>query len=198
MRLLLLGPPGAGKGTQASILAAKFGVPSISTGDIFRANVNAGTPLGIKARAFMDRGEYVPDGITNEMVRSRLAEPDAAAGFLLDGYPRTVDQVRVLDELMGDTGKHLCSVLQLVVPEQDLLERLLKRGADQGRSDDTEDVIRQRLALYARQTEPLASLYNDRGLLAVVDGRGAVDDVTARLIEQVAEHAGTCSTSGVG
>jgi len=198
MRLLLLGPPGAGKGTQASILAAKFGVPSISTGDIFRANVNAGTLLGNRARAFMDRGEYVPDGITNEMVRERLAEADAAAGFLLDGYPRTVDQVRVLDELMGESGQHLCSVLQLVVPEQDLVERLLKRGADQGRSDDTVDVIRQRLALYASQTEPLASVYADRGLLAVVDGRGSVDDVTARLIEQAAEHAGTCSTDGVG
>jgi adenylate kinase len=193
MRLVLLGPPGAGKGTQAARIAERFGIPAISTGDIFRTNVGAGTPLGIAAGAFMDRGEYVPDEITNAMVRERLAEPDAADGFLLDGYPRTVDQVRVLDQILGDRGEHLCAVLQLVVAEDELVERLLKRGADQGRRDDTEDVIRQRLALYSAQTAQLATLYGDRSLLSVVDGSGEIHDVTSRLLEPLAEHASGCN-----
>jgi adenylate kinase len=181
MRLVFMGPPGAGKGTQATGLAARLGIPHISTGDIFRANVSQGTPLGVDARRYMDAGEYVPDDVTNAMVRDRLAQPDCAPGFLLDGYPRTVDQVAQLDDMLASSGHALDRVVELTVDIDEVVGRLVRRAADQGRADDTEDVIRRRLEIYAEQTAPLLAMYASRGLLVQVDGLGEIDDVAGRL-----------------
>ena len=185
-RLLLIGPPGAGKGTQAVELSNAYGIPAISTGDIFRANVAGGTPLGVQAKAFMDRGEYVPDSLTNDLVRDRLAQADAADGFLLDGYPRTIDQVRELDGMLADAGTQLDAVVLLTADTDEVVTRLLKRATEQGRADDTEDVIRRRLEVYAEQTAPLIQVYGDRGVVVEVDGLGAIADVTARIREALA------------
>lgn len=183
MRLVLMGPPGAGKGTQAIGLAARIGIPHISTGDIFRANVTQGTPLGIEAKRYMDAGEYVPDGVTNAMVRDRLAQDDCQPGFLLDGYPRTLEQVGELDTMLNAGGVAIDRAVELTVDVDEVVTRLVKRAQEQGRADDTEDVIRRRLEVYAEQTAPLTALYAERGLLVQVDGMGAVEDVTARLLE---------------
>lgn len=192
---MLLGPPGAGKGTQAKELAARLGVPAISTGDIFRANVAGATPLGLEAQAFMDRGDYVPDSVTNAMVRARIAEPDAKVGFLLDGYPRTPAQVRELDEMLSEVGEALDCVLELTAPTEEVVRRLLLRAADQGRADDTEQVIRRRLEVFAEQTAPLAAAYRERGLLAQVDGIGSVEEVTARLFAALTPPAAEAAPS---
>jgi adenylate kinase len=181
MRLILMGPPGAGKGTQARFVADHFGVPAISTGDIFRANVSEGTELGRKAQEFMDAGEYVPDEITNQMVRNRIDEPDAVSGFLLDGYPRTVAQVEELDGMITFTGHALDAVVVLTVDADVLVQRLLERARTEGRADDTEEVIRRRQEVYAEQTAPLIDVYRGRDLLLEVDGVGAVDEVTSRI-----------------
>ena len=181
MRLILMGPPGAGKGTQARYVAARFGIPAISTGDIFRANVSKGTPLGVKAQRYMDAGEYVPDEVTNLMVRDRIDESDAEPGFLLDGYPRTLAQVEELDGMIKFTGHELDAVVVLTVDGEELVQRLLARAETDGRSDDTEDVIRRRQEVYAEQTAPLIEVYRDRDLLVEVDGLGEVDDVTQRI-----------------
>jgi adenylate kinase len=181
MRLLIMGPPGAGKGTQAKYVADHFKIPAISTGDIFRANVSKGTPLGVEAKRFMDAGEYVPDELTNLMVRNRIDEPDAVAGFLLDGYPRTVAQVEELDAMVEFTGHRLDAVVALTVDEDAVVERLLRRAETDGRADDTEDVIRRRMQVYAEQTEPLLQVYRGRGILIEVDGMGEVDEVTERI-----------------
>jgi adenylate kinase len=182
MRILLMGPPGAGKGTQAVVLAERLGVPHISTGDIFRANVAGGTPLGLEAKAFMDAGEYVPDSVTNAMVRDRLAQPDVEKGFLLDGYPRTLAQVEELDGMLAAEGRALDRVVELTVDADELIARLVRRAQEQGRSDDTEDVIRRRQEVYVEQTAPLLAVYSDRGLLVQVDGVGDVDSVSARVL----------------
>jgi adenylate kinase len=174
-----MGPPGAGKGTQAGRIARRFAVPAISTGAIFRANVGQDTPLGVQAKRFMDAGEYVPDQITNQMVRNRLAEPDAAGGFVLDGYPRTLAQVKELDEMIE--GHRLDTVLVLTVDKDAVVARLLQRAQTEGRADDTEEVIRHRQEVYAEQTAPLVEVYSARGLVVTVDGRGDVDDVTERV-----------------
>lgn len=176
-----MGPPGAGKGTQAKFVAQHFGIPAISTGDIFRANVSEGTPLGKEAQRYMDAGEYVPDEVTNSMVRNRIDEPDAVPGFLLDGYPRTLAQVEELDGMIGFTGHRLDAVVVLTVDDDVLVERLLQRAAVEGRADDTEDVIRRRQELYGEQTAPLIEVYRARDLLIEVDGLGEVDDVTQRI-----------------
>jgi adenylate kinase len=181
MRVLFMGPPGAGKGTQAALVAEHFGVPQISTGDIFRANVAAGTELGVIAKRYMEAGEYVPDEVTNDMVRARLSEPDARRGFLLDGYPRTVDQVAWLDEMLADLGTSLDGVIVLRVDREELIARLLERARTSGRADDTEEVIRHRQEVYAEQTTPLLSLYSERGLVVEVDGHGTVDEVAERI-----------------
>jgi adenylate kinase len=181
MRLILMGPPGAGKGTQAKVVAEHFGVPAISTGDIFRFNVSEGTDLGVKAQQYMDAGEYVPDEITNLMVRNRIDERDAEPGFLLDGYPRTLSQVEELDGMIKFTGHELDAVVVLTVDGEELVQRLLARAETDGRSDDTEDVIRRRQEVYAEQTEPLIDVYRDRNLLIEVDGMGEVDEVTERI-----------------
>jgi adenylate kinase len=181
MRLILMGPPGAGKGTQATSVASHFGIPAISTGDIFRANVSRGTELGVEAKRYMDAGDYVPDEITNRMVRNRIDEPDAAPGFLLDGYPRTPAQVEELDGMISFTGHKLDAAVVLTVDPDELVARLLQRAQTEGRADDTEDVIRKRQELYAEQTEPLIEIYRSRGILVEVDGMGEVAEVTARI-----------------
>jgi adenylate kinase len=180
-----MGPPGAGKGTQAKGLAARLGVPAISTGDIFRANVAGQTPLGLRAKAYMDAGDYVPDEVTNAMVRDRLAQADAEAGFLLDGYPRTIAQVGELDAMLAEADAALDLVIELTADVDEVVRRLAGRAAQEGRSDDTADVVRRRLEVYAEQTAPLLDVYRDRGLLRTVDGMGAVDEVTARLVDVV-------------
>jgi adenylate kinase len=182
MRLVLLGPPGAGKGTQAVAVSEILGVPAISTGDIFRANVSQDTPLGKEAKKYMDAGDYVPDSVTNAMVRDRVAQADCAGGFLLDGYPRTVAQVAELDDMLAEGGQRLDVVVELVADPEEVVRRLLARGQAQGRSDDAEDVVRRRLEVFQEQTAPLAAVYSQRGLLRKVDGLGPVEDVTARLL----------------
>ena len=183
IRILLIGPPGAGKGTQAALLAQHFGIPAISTGDIFRENVRNETPLGLEAKAFMDRGEYVPDSLTNALVRDRLNQEDAVAGFLLDGYPRTIDQVEELDDILEETEKKLDVVVQLTADSEELLRRLSGRAQEQGRSDDTPEVIKRRLDVYEEQTAPLIDIYASRSLVAKVNGLGEIADVTNWIIE---------------
>ena len=181
MRMLLIGPPGAGKGTQAVRVAKAYEIPAISTGDIFRANVSQGTPLGLQAKGFMDRGAYVPDDLTNALVLDRLAQDDTASGFLLDGFPRTLPQVFTLDDCLGALDNELDAVVQLVVDTDEIVSRLLKRASEQGRSDDSEDVIRRRLDVYQEQTHPLVAVYAERGVLVSVDAVGAMDEVTDRI-----------------
>jgi adenylate kinase len=209
VRLVLLGPPGAGKGTQAQALAGHLGVPQISTGDIFRANVTEGTPLGEKAKAFMDAGDLVPDELTVEMVRGRLAEEDAAGGFLLDGFPRTVPQAKVLGDMLAELGNPLDVVIELVVDDDEVVRRLSGRrtcrrcrhvwhldfdppsvegvcdlcgGELFQRDDDKEETIRHRLDVYREQTAPLVGFYAEQGLLVGLDAMGPVDDVTDRAL----------------
>ncbi|MBF6167420.1 adenylate kinase [Streptomyces gardneri] len=176
MRVVLLGPPGAGKGTQAVLLSEKLGVPHISTGDLFRANISQQTPLGREAQKYMDAGDLVPSDVTNRMVEARVNEPDAANGFVLDGYPRTVDQADALEKILEDMNTKLDAVLRFVVPEDTVVARMLSRG----RADDNENVIRNRLRVYREETEPLLDHYD--GLVVSVDGVGEVDDVNARAL----------------
>ena len=185
-RLLLIGPPGAGKGTQAAILATTYNIPAISTGDMFRANVKNGTPLGLEVKAIMERGEYVPDSLTNAIVADRLHEADAANGFLLDGYPRTTDQVAELDKMLSADGTALEAVVLITADTDEVVGRLLKRAEIEGRADDTEEVIRHRMSVYEEQTAPLIETYSARGLVVTVDGLGAVDEVTGRIVEALA------------
>ena len=191
-RLLIIGPPGAGKGTQATQIAERFGVPAISTGDIFRANIKGGTPLGQQVQAIIERGELVPDSLTNEIVADRLAQADAAGGFLLDGYPRNVEQVHALDGMLE--GDALDAVVLLEVDTDAVVARLLKRAEFEGRADDTEDVIRHRQDVYAEQTAPLVELFSERGILVSVDGLGSVEEVAERIASgldaQLAAKAG--------
>ena len=209
MRLVLVGPPGAGKGTQAQFIAAQFAIPKISTGDIFRANVSAGTELGITAKKYMDAGDLVPDEVTSAMVRERLKEDDAVDGFLLDGYPRTVPQAETLDEMLAELGTHLDVVLELVVDDEEVIRRLSGRrtcrtcghiwhvdfdpptregvcdhcgGELFQRDDDRPDTVRHRLEVYAEQTAPLIAFYAEKGVLVGIDATGPVDDVTERAI----------------
>jgi adenylate kinase len=190
MRLILMGPPGAGKGTQATIIAERLAIPAISTGDIFRANVSQQTPLGIEAKRYMDAGDYVPDEVTNGMVRDRIAAEDAAGGFLLDGYPRTVAQVAELDKMLSDAGHDLDAVVVLTVDHEEVVQRLLKRARVEGRTDDTEAIIRRRQQVYAEQTAPLLEVYDDRGVLVRVDGTGAVETVTGRVFSALDSTSG--------
>jgi adenylate kinase len=209
MRLVLVGPPGAGKGTQAQFIASHFAVPKISTGDIFRANVSEGTRLGLEAKKFMDAGDLVPDEVTIGMVQDRLKQDDATEGFLLDGFPRTVHQAVVLDDMLSGQGTAVTVVLELVVDDDEVVRRLSGRrtcrqcghvwhvdfdppttpdacdrcgGELFQRDDDREDTIRHRLEVYADQTSPLIGYYGDRGLLRGVDATGPVEDVTERAI----------------
>jgi adenylate kinase len=217
VRTILLGPPGAGKGTQAARLVEAYGVPHISTGDILRANVREGTPLGTEAKRFMDAGDLVPDEVIIGMVADRLAEQDAAQGFLFDGFPRTVPQAEALDELLAGRGVPLDVVLELVVDHDEVVRRLTGRrtcsscgriyqveseppategvcdacgGTLQQRDDDREDVVRNRLEVYRDQTEPLVAFYEQRGLLRRVEATGSVEQVTARATDLLEEAAG--------
>jgi adenylate kinase len=191
MRLILMGPPGAGKGTQATVISERLGIPAVSTGDIFRANVAESTPLGLEAKRYIDAGDYVPDEVTNAMVRDRLAQEDASAGFLLDGYPRTVAQVKELDSMLTDAGTALDAVVALTVESEELVQRLLHRAQTDGRSDDTEDVIRHRQQVYREQTAPLLEVYAERDILLEVDGMGAVDEVSGRILTALDKVRGT-------
>ena len=188
VRLLLIGPPGAGKGTQAARLATHFNIPAISTGDIFRENVRNETELGQQAKAYMDKGENVPDSLTNDLVEDRLSNGDCAGGFLLDGYPRTAAQVDALEQMLAGQSAELDAVVELVADVEVVVNRLRQRAIEQGRSDDTEDVVRHRLEVYAEQTAPLISLYNDRGLLISVDGIGPIEEITERILERLSAN----------
>jgi adenylate kinase len=182
-RILIMGPPGAGKGTQAMNVAAHYGIPAISTGDLFRAHVAQSTPLGESARRSLDAGEYVPDEVTNEMVRERLSRDDCWRGFLLDGYPRTLDQVAMLDKILAESDVAIDAVVALTVDQEELVRRLVQRARVEQRSDDTEAVIRRRQQVYAEETAPLLAEYDARGLLVTVDGTGSVHKVAARIFE---------------
>lgn len=207
---MLVGPPGAGKGTQAQFLSAQFAIVQISTGDIFRANVGNGTKLGLEAKKYMDAGELVPDSVTIAMVKDRLAEDDVRHGFLLDGFPRNVEQAAALDELLDELGTELDAVLEMQVDNDEIVRRLAGRRTCHGcgriwhvhydptrvesvcdtcggelyqREDDQPETIRRRLEVYDEQTAPLVSYYGERGLLVALDASGDVEDVTARAIE---------------
>ncbi|GAA2704872.1 adenylate kinase [Micromonospora olivasterospora] len=217
MRLVLVGPPGAGKGTQAEFIAAHLSVPKISTGDIFRANVSQGTPLGVEAKRYMDAGKLVPDEVTINMVRDRLAEPDAAEGFLLDGFPRTTPQAAALDKLLADLGTALDLVLELVVDDDEVIRRLSGRRTCRGcgkiwhvefdattrdgicdrcgaelfqRDDDKPETIAARLREYADKTAPLVDYYGAQGKLVGIDATGPVEDVTVRAIDALRSYGG--------
>ena len=185
-RLLIIGPPGAGKGTQSARLLETYSIPAIATGDIFRKNIREQTPLGVEVKAIVDAGDYVPDSLTNALVKSRLQEGDALDGFLLDGYPRTLEQVSYLDDLLSTKGQSLDAVIQLVADQEEVVARLRKRAIEQGRTDDTEDAIRHRQQVYGRETTPLIAVYRDRGQLIEVDGLGEIDDVSSRISEALA------------
>ncbi|TBT86641.1 adenylate kinase [Propioniciclava sinopodophylli] len=185
MRLLIMGPPGAGKGTQASSIADHYGIVTISTGQLFRDNIQLGTPLGKQIEALIAAGNLVPDEVTNQMVFQRLASPDVKkrGGFLLDGYPRTLEQVEALDGELVRSRRKLQAVIALVADPSQLVERLLKRAEIEGRADDNADSIRHRIDVYHAETAPLLEVYRDRGLLVEVDAMGAVEDVRTRITD---------------
>ena len=177
-----MGPPGAGKGTQAKFISEKFSIPHISTGDIFRENLKKETAIGLEAKSYMDRGEYVPDDVTNRIVADRLTWPDAANGFLLDGYPRTLDQVKFLDETLKSQNHQIDRVIELVADINTLVKRLLNRAKEQNRADDTEEVITKRLEVYLAETAPIIETYKDKNLVVQVDALGDIDVITRRIL----------------
>jgi len=189
-RLVIMGPQGAGKGTQAARLAERYEIPAISTGDIFRANIKGGTELGRLAQEYTAKGDLVPDSVTNAMVRDRLAQDDVARGFILDGYPRNAAQVVELDAILADLDRSLDGVVEITADRDELLARLAKRAEIEGREDDTEEAIARRLDIYAEQTAPLTAAYDERGLLVRVDGIGEIDDVTGRIVSALAPLVG--------
>lgn len=181
-RLLIVGPQGSGKGTQGVRIAETFGIPVVSTGDIFRANIKGGTELGTQVTEILDRGDLVPDELTSEIVRDRLSQDDAANGFLLDGYPRNVAQVGHLDEFLNGRGEALDAVLLLDVPRDESISRLSLRAIEQGRSDDTEEAIAHRLDIYERETAPIIDVYSEKGIVDRIDGVGSLDEITERIV----------------
>lgn len=180
-RLLIVGPQGSGKGTQGVRVASAFGIPVVSTGDIFRANIKGGTELGRQVTEILDRGDLVPDELTGEIVRDRLAQDDAAGGFLLDGYPRNAAQVGHLDEFLTGRGEALDAVILLDVPREESIARLTLRAQEQGRSDDTEDAIAHRLDIYENETAPILAVYGERGIVDTIDGIGSLDEIFERI-----------------
>ena len=183
MRLLIMGPQGVGKGTQAALLSEHFSIPAISTGDIFRYNLHNKTPLGVQAQAYIDKGELVPDALTNSIVKDRLSQGDASQGWILDGYPRNAAQVDALDGILNDLGIGLDHVIALQANHDVLMERMKKRAAEEGRSDDTPGAIATRLRTYERETEPLFDVYAGRGQLVRIDGVGEVAEVQRRIVD---------------
>jgi adenylate kinase len=181
-RLLIVGPQGSGKGTQGARIAETFGVPAVSTGDVFRANIQQGTELGRQVQSIIARGDLVPDELTSTIVRDRLAQDDAAPGFLLDGYPRNLGQVADLDAFLASRDEALDAVIELSVPRDESIARLLRRAAEQGRTDDTEDVISHRLDLYETETAPILDVYRERNLVERIDGVGSLDEITERVL----------------
>ncbi|GAA5200672.1 adenylate kinase [Microbacterium jejuense] len=181
-RLLIVGPQGSGKGTQGIRIAEAFGVPAISTGDVFRGAVAAGTELGQQVKAIIEAGDLVPDELTSAVVRERLSDADAEGGFLLDGYPRNVAQVMHLDEFLEGRDEELDAVILLDVPRDESIARIARRAAEQGRSDDTEEVIANRLAIYERETAPILGVYEARDIVDRIDGVGTLDEITDRII----------------
>jgi adenylate kinase len=188
IRLLIVGPQGSGKGTQGVRIAQAFGVPAVSTGDVFRSAVAAGTELGEQVKAVIEAGHLVSDELTSAVVRDRLAEPDTAGGFLLDGYPRNIAQVRDLDAFLEGRDEELDAVIELVVPREESIARLSLRAKEQGRTDDTEEVIANRLAIYERETAPILGVYHARGIVDEVDGVGTLDEVTDRVIASLEQR----------
>ncbi len=187
-RFLIVGPQGSGKGTQGIRIAEAFGIPAISTGDMFRAAVAAGSELGTQVGAIIGAGDLVPDALTSAVVRERLSQEDAAGGFLLDGYPRNVGQVRDLDAFLEGRDEQLDAVIELSVPRDESIERLTLRAQEQGRTDDTEEVIANRLAIYERETAPILGVYNTRDLVVSIDGVGTLDEITARIVEALRQR----------
>ncbi|GAA1056026.1 adenylate kinase [Agromyces luteolus] len=187
-RFLIVGPQGSGKGTQGVLVAEAFGVPQVATGDIFRENVKGGTELGKRVQAIIEAGDLVPDELTSELVRDRLEQADAARGFLLDGYPRNRGQVDDLEGFLSGRGESLDAVVELVVPREESITRLRQRAIDQGRTDDTEEVIANRLAIYERETAPILDVYREHGLVVRIDGVGTLDEVTERIFAALAER----------
>ncbi len=181
MRVIFLGPPGSGKGTQAKLLSQRLGIPAISTGEILRAAVREGTALGLQAKAVMDAGELVSDDLMNALIRDRIGAPDASAGFILDGFPRTVEQAAALERLLAGNGGALSAVVNLSVPEAVLVDRLHGRSKDEGRSDDRPETILERLRVYHQKTEPLVGFYRGKGLLADVDGMGDIAEIAEKI-----------------
>ena len=187
MRLILFGPPGAGKGTQAKKITDKYMTAHISTGDMLRAAVKNGTELGVLAKSYMDKGELVPDGVVIGIIKDRIAEKDARNGFMLDGFPRTVPQAEALSEMLNSEGETIDAVVSIEVADEEIVKRILERQKIEGRQDDTEDVVRNRLRVYRNQTEPIKSYYSNEGVLFEVDGMGTVDDVFGRIDKVLAE-----------
>jgi len=186
MRMVFLGPPGCGKGTQAKLLARRLGVPAISTGDMLREAVRLGTPLGLRAKAIMEAGELVPDDVVIGLIRERIAAPDALGGFLLDGFPRTIEQANELERLLEGNGAALDVVINLLVPEKTLIERMLGRASEEGRSDDRPETVAERLRVYREKTAPLVDHYRAAGLLADVEGSGDIPQVAERIDQAIA------------
>jgi len=195
-RFLIVGPQGSGKGTQGVLVAEAFGVPSISTGDVFRENISGGTELGRRVQSIVEAGDLVPDELTCELVRDRLAQSDAAGGFLLDGFPRNRGQVDDLADFLASRGEALDAVIELSVPRDESISRLRQRAIDQGRTDDTEEVIANRLAIYERETAPILDVYRGQGLVVDIDGVGTLDEVTARIFEALAARGLSASHDG--
>ena len=185
-RLLIIGPQGSGKGTQGARIAQALGIPAVSTGDVFRANVSEGTELGMKVKAIIDAGDLVPDELTSEIVRDRLTQTDAAGGFLLDGYPRNLGQVRDLDAFLESRSEPLTAVIELTVPREESISRLSVRAAEQGRADDNEESIAKRLSIYESETAPILDVYRERGIVDAIDGVGSFDEITERIVTALA------------
>lgn len=188
VRLLIVGPQGSGKGTQGVRIAEAFGIPAISTGDVFRAAVADDSDLGRQVKAIIEAGDLVPDELTSAVVRERLSQPDARGGFLLDGYPRNLSQVRDLDAFLEGRGEELDAIIELSVPRDESISRISLRAKEQGRSDDTEEVIANRLSIYERETAPILDVYRERGIVDVIDGLGSLDEITERVIAALEER----------
>ena len=184
-RLLIVGPQGSGKGTQGARIAQALGIPTVSTGDVFRANIAAGTPLGEQVKAITAAGNLVSDELTGQIVRDRLSQDDAAAGFLLDGYPRNLRQVQDLDGFLAERDAHLDAVIELSVPRAESIERLALRAKEQGRTDDTDEIIAKRLAIYESETAPILDVYRERGTVDTIDGVGTLDEITDRIVDSL-------------